>query len=293
MDFQSYYKEKQESVNNYLNGVFGEADEHLEEFYEMMRYPLMAKSKRLRPILVLMATEILGGDESNAYAPASALELVHTYSLVHDDLPSMDNSDLRRGLPTVHVKHGEANAVLVGDGLLTHAFYLLASCNLDGERRANLVGELSYAAGIAGMVGGQFLDLKHEKNGSIDLEEMRKLDALKTGALIRCACRMGVIVAGGNEEDMRRLTEYGEQIGIAFQIQDDILNVVGKSEEMGKPVGNDNDAQKATYVKFLGLEAAKMRALDAVEKSLEALSIYREKASMLASLSRFVIERVN
>ncbi|MBI4977919.1 MAG: polyprenyl synthetase family protein [Spirochaetes bacterium] len=289
MHFQEYYRAKQSLIERYLDGSFRNAPDPLASYYEMLRYPLLAGGKRLRPVLTLMVNEMLGGDETNALEAAAALELIHTYSLVHDDLPAMDDDDLRRGKPTMHVVHGEANAILAGDALLTHAFTLIANAPLPPAAVVGIVREVSVASGISGMVGGQFLDLENEGK-DIPFETLRTIHECKTGALIRAAVRVGGIIGNADERTFDALTAYGEAIGLAFQIQDDILDVTSDNATLGKNVGSDVKNNKATYVKFFGIEGAQRKAAEAVAKAVDALSSFKS-SGYLSALARYIIDR--
>lgn len=290
-DLKAYYALKQKAAESHLASVFMDAPKHLAPFYEMMRYPIDAGGKRLRPVLVLMVNEMLGGSDASVIDAACALELIHTYSLVHDDLPAMDDDDLRRGKPTVHVAFGEGNAILVGDALLTHAFSLAARSPLSGDTLRAVIRELADAAGPAGMVGGQYLDLENEGK-AIPFDVLRSIHAMKTGALIRAAVRIGALAGGADEAALAKLTAYGEAIGLAFQIQDDILDVTSDTASLGKPVGSDEKNDKSTYVKFFGVDGAQAKANAAVDAALGALSSF-SGAEYLAGLARYIIERKN
>lgn len=257
---------------------------------EAMAYSLLAGGKRVRPILVLAAFEACrGGAEREALAVdfAVALECIHTYSLIHDDLPAMDDDDLRRGRPTCHVLYGEATAILAGDALLTEAFSRLGT----GEEaeRARLVALLARAAGAAGMVGGQVLDLGMQ--GRPSLEEVAEVHRRKTGALLRVATEGGAVAAGAGEKEVDALRRYGEALGLAFQIADDILDVVGDTEEMGKRQGGDEARGKPTYPALVGLERARELAHEAKRAAIAAIEGMGEGAAPLRALARYVVER--
>ncbi len=257
---------------------------------EAMAYSLLAGGKRVRPILVLAAFEACrGGAEREALALdfAVALECIHAYSLVHDDLPAMDDDDLRRGRPTCHVLYGEATAILAGDALLTEAFSRLGT----GEEaeRARLVALLARAAGAAGMVGGQVLDLGMQ--GRPSLEEVAEVHRRKTGALLRVATEGGAVAAGAGEKEVDALRRYGEALGLAFQIADDILDVVGDTEEMGKRQGGDEARGKPTYPALVGLERARELAHEAKRAAIAAIEGMGEGAAPLRALARYVVER--
>jgi geranylgeranyl diphosphate synthase type II len=257
---------------------------------DAMRYSLLAGGKRLRPILCMaFADTIL--QQSVSLTPAEdaacALEYVHTYSLIHDDLPAMDNDDFRRGRPTSHKVYGQALAILAGDALLTEAFNVLAS----GPEpvRAALCRELAMASGAAGMVGGQVLDIAEDRPAQIDY--LSRMHGMKTGALIRAACRLGVLAAGGSADALSRADSYGESIGLAFQIADDILDVMGNSKDMGKPVHADAAAGRHTYPAVIGLEASWMLAERKVADAVAAVEPLEGTGGPLAVLARYVLER--
>lgn len=252
---------------------------------EAVRYSLFAGGKRLRPGLVLGACEILRGDDTPAIPAACALEMIHTYSLMHDDLPSMDNDDLRRGKPTAHRVFGEAMAILGGDALLTMAFALAAQTN-----DARVVGEIAQAAGVEGMVGGQVIDLESEgKHLSVD--ELKNLHALKTGALIRVSVRVGAMLGGASDAALDALTSYGEHVGLAFQIADDVLDVVGTEAALGKTIGSDMARDKSTYPAAVGLERARELGEESVAAAVDALSMFGPEADPFRALARYIMER--
>ena len=257
---------------------------------EAMRYSLLGGGKRLRPILCLAFADVISGPTGGgkvAEDAACAVEYVHTYSLIHDDLPSMDDDDVRRGRPTSHKVFGEAMAILAGDALLTEAFALLGGGS--EPRRGGLCAELAGLAGAAGMVGGQALDIAADRPA--DEGYLTRTHRLKTGALIRAACRMGVIASGGSAEALRTADTYGEAVGLAFQITDDILDLVGDSSQMGKPTGADERAGRFTFPAVLGLAKSKTLAAECVNRALDALSRFEVSPGPLASLARFSIER--
>ena len=261
---------------------------------EAMAYACEAGGKRLRPMLVLTFAALCGGDVQAAAPYACAMEMIHSYSLVHDDLPCMDNSLLRRGRPSTFAKYGEDMALLAGDGLLTRAF----EWGLDADNVA-CVGAvkaveamqlLACAAGIYGMVGGQTIDLESEGK-AIDYPTLRELQYGKTVALLRASCEMGVVLADGDEEKRQAAATYGEALGRAFQIVDDILDVTANEEELGKPVGADEGNQKVTYVSLFGLEKAKLLADEQTEKALQALAVFGEEADELRVLTKALLDR--
>ena len=256
-----------------------------ENLLEAVRYSLFAGGKRLRPALVLGAAEVVCGKDIVALSAACAIEMIHTYSLIHDDLPSMDDDDLRRGQPTSHKVYGEATAVLAGDALLTMAFDVAAEAG-----RTDVIEEIARAAGVAGMVGGQQRDMEAEGK-SLSLEALKKIHWSKTGALIRVSLQVGALLADASSEQLEALTQYGEHLGLAFQIVDDILDVVGSPEKMGKPVGSDATNAKSTYPALLGIDEARSLAEKTVEEAVAALDIFGEEATHLREMARFTRER--
>lgn len=256
-----------------------------------MAYSLMAGGKRLRPVLLMAAADAVGADGTKFLPVACALEMIHTYSLIHDDLPAMDNDDLRRGKPTNHVVYGEGIAILAGDALLTLAFtVILRQKAVPAEALLRVVDEISRAAGAEGMVGGQVLDLEAE-NRQISMEELRRVHTGKTGALFRAALRSGAILAGASEEQLSALTAYADHFGLAFQITDDILDVIGNAEEIGKPVGSDEKNHKSTYVTLTSLEMAQELARRTVAEAEAALSVFGQEATFLRELVAYLVNR--
>ena len=251
-----------------------------------MRYSIFAGGKRLRPILTLAASEACGGTVGNALRPACAVEIMHTYSLVHDDLPCMDDDDLRRGRPTAHIVYGEANAVLIGDALLTLAFEWAAQ----SPQPARIVLELAQAAGHAGMVGGQVADLAAEQ-AEPNAETLDYIHRHKAGKLLTAALRMGAIAGNASNEQLDALTAFGEHLGLAFQIVDDILDETADEAVLGKPVGSDQEQGKMTYPALLGLDASKQLAQEHQDKALAALDRPDLHSDRLRELLHFVIER--
>ena len=259
---------------------------------EAMRWGSLNGGKRLRPFLVIESARLFDVPERRALNAAIALEMVHCYSLIHDDLPAMDDADLRRGKPTVHRAFDDATAILAGDGLLTEAFAVLAeeATHPDPAVRCRLIAALAAGAGTAGMVGGQMIDLSPERNG-LDLAGITELQALKTGALIAFACRAGAILGQASPEEEAALSGYAADIGLAFQIADDLLDVEGTTEELGKPAGADAGLEKATFVRLLGVEGARSKARDLVESARQRLDSFKEKADFLRWTATFVLER--
>jgi geranylgeranyl diphosphate synthase type II len=254
---------------------------------EAMRYSLLAGGKRMRPVLALATLESLGDDPRRLLPAAAAIELVHTYSLIHDDLPAMDNDALRRGRPTCHVVFGEDTAILAGDALFAEAIRLVCEEQPGSpEERLGILTELSRAAGVPGMVGGQYLDLRGV--GHRSLEDLRRVHALKTGRLIACAVRCALVVGDPSDEQRAHYVRFADELGLLFQIVDDILDVAGTEEELGKPIGADERTGKATYVSLLGLEEARERAVEAhrrVTAGIARMSGRTEALSVLADLT--------
>ncbi len=263
--------------------------------HRAMRYSLFAGGKRIRPLLVLAAGEALGGDSEELLPLACAVEMIHTYSLIHDDLPAMDNDDLRRGKPTAHKVFGEAMAILAGDALLTRAFHLLAEARGDGDerrlrRRREATAILGAACGTTGLIGGQVLDLEAEGQ-AIDASTLERLHRAKTGALIAACVRGAAVLAGADETDSSCLVRYGAAVGLAFQVVDDILDATEGAERLGKTAGKDQAAGKATYVSVHGLARARGMAAELLAEALEALSPLGERGRMLRTLARLIVER--
>jgi len=257
---------------------------------EAMRYAALGEGKRLRPFLTIESAALFGVPRERALRAGAALECVHCYSLVHDDLPAMDDDDLRRGKPTVHKAFDEATAILAGDALLTFAFEILSDTEThpDAAVRIRLVAGLARAAGLDGMVGGQMLDIEAETRADSDLAGIVRIQSLKTGALFHHACEAGAILA---EADPAPLIRYAEKIGLAFQIADDILDVESTPEALGKATQKDKKMGKATFVELLGMTEAKARAAGLVDEAVSSLSVYGEKAAILNEAARFIVER--
>ena len=260
--------------------------------YDAMRYSALAPGKRLRPLLVLASARLFGVARRSALQVAAAIEMVHAYSLIHDDLPAMDDSDLRRGRPTCHKEFDEATAVLAGDGLLTMAFEVLAHPDTHGDSavRCELVAALAAAAGSAGMVGGQMIDLIAEKQ-ALDIGAITRLQRMKTGALIAFSCEAGGILAKAASELRTALRGYAHDLGLAFQIADDLLDVEGSAAETGKPVGADAAAGKATFVSILGAERARAQAELLIDQAVAHLDLFEQRAELLRQVARFVVNR--
>jgi len=263
---------------------------------ESMEYSLLAGGKRLRPVLCLCFARMLGAESKSVLGFAASFEFIHTYSLIHDDLPAMDDDDLRRGRPSNHKVFGEAMAILAGDGLLTEAFGLMAqaACGLPPERVVRAIGVLAHAAGAAGMVGGQALDMAYTAKAGVSLEELREMQALKTGALITAACVCGAELAGAGDDQLLRARSYGQSMGAAFQIVDDVLDVVGDEKTLGKPVGSDEEQGKTTYPALIGVDRSMDLARRHVAQAVESLSPFEgEEAQFLRDLAQYMIDRIS
>lgn len=291
MDLQVYLAEKTEIVNKRLLRLLPAVGDYPQSLHKAMHYSLFAGGKRLRPVLVLAAAEAVGGGAEAAINTACAFECIHTYSLIHDDLPAIDNDDLRRGRPTCHKEFGEATAILAGDALLTVAFGLIAATKIAAPSAVlGALGELAKAAGSTGMIGGQMIDIESEGQ-EVSFPVLEYIHIHKTGELIRASVRCGALLGGASEAELGSLTRYSEAIGLAFQIADDILDVEGSSEEMGKPTGGDQKKGKATYPSIIGLDASRQRAAELVEMAIEALSGFDAKAEPLREIARYITAR--
>ena len=283
---ESELKRYAERIEAYLQECFQE-DAPQKELFEAMRYSLLAGGKRLRPALTQAFCELCGGNAEEALPFGAAIEMVHTYSLIHDDLPCMDNDDLRRGKPTNHRVYGEATAVLAGDALLTAAFSQLAKAKLPAGRIVEAVRVLSLCAGELGMVGGQVLDMDAEARECTE-QEVYDIQSRKTGALISAACQLGVIAAGGSEKQQAAASAYAESLGLAFQIEDDILDVVGDAQKLGKAVGVDE--KKNTFVRLYGIKKCREMIRDETDKAIAALSAF-EQPVFLTELAQALASR--
>ena len=289
MDFKAYYDNQLKLVENYLDQRTKRKG--ISKLDEAMLYSLKAGGKRLRPILLMATAEALGVKGYNYLPVACGLEMIHTYSLIHDDLPCMDNDDYRRGKLTNHKMFGEAMAVLAGDGLLTLAFeVMLEQKNVQPEALIETVREMAMCAGNFGMAGGQVLDLEAEHK-EISAEELRTLHAAKTGALFIAAVRGGAHLAGANDQELLALTKFADLLGLAFQITDDILDVTGDEKVLGKPVGSDVKNHKTTYVSLYGLAAAEELAKKTVDEALGCLEMFGERADALRGIAKMITDR--
>ncbi len=291
MDFNKYLKEQAEFFHNALSELVPEKDNPQALIYDAMRYSLLAGGKRLRPVLMSECCIMCGGDRERVVPFAAAMEMIHTYSLIHDDLPAMDNDDLRRGMPTNHIKFGEANAILAGDALLNKAFETMSAVKyLPAETVLRVINIIGESSGTEGMIGGQIVDIESEKK-DITLDELRYIHSLKTGAIIRSSCKAGAVLAGADEERIAACDEFAVNLGIAFQIQDDILDVEGDEAKLGKNIGSDADNGKNTYVSICGISQARELMKEYSAKAVRALDIFGEKADVLKMLVEYLVYR--
>jgi geranylgeranyl diphosphate synthase type II len=288
-----YLTRRAAEVNQWLDALVPSESVAPERLHRAMRYSLMAGGKRLRPILVLAVGEAFGASTDDLMPAACAFEMIHTYSLIHDDLPAMDNDDLRRGRPTCHKAFDEATAILAGDALLTQAFRVLAAdapCR-NPERQIRVIREIATAAGtVDGMIGGQMADIENEGK-PIDEAMLEYIHRSKTGALISAPVVVGGIIAGANEPELDKLRAYGQRIGLAFQIADDILDVTSTSEQLGKTAGKDISAHKATYPALHGIEKSEARMEQLVAEAIEIVAGLGVNSSILEELARFIVAR--
>jgi len=282
-EFENILANDQRLVENSLPSFLPSALNGQDEVVDAMKYSLTNGGKRLRPVLTLEFCKACGGDRHDAIEAACAVEFIHTYSLIHDDLPCMDNDDYRRGKPSCHKEFSEDIALLAGDGLLTHAFQIISDSDMSDSAKAKAVSLLAENAGVGGMLGGQVLDLKYEI-GNPTVKELLTVHKMKTGALIAAACIMGCIAAGADSAKIAAASRFAYYIGIAFQIKDDILDVVGSSDKLGKPIGSDADNNKTTYVTKVGLTKAQSDVELLTQKGLKELEVFEDSEfiSMLA-----------
>jgi len=289
----SYLSRRATEVNEWLDRLVPSEKTPPELLHRAMRYSLLAGGKRLRPILALAAGEAFGADTDDLMPAACALEMIHTYSLIHDDLPAMDNDDLRRGRPTCHKAFGEAVAILAGDALLTQAFRVLASDapNRNAERQVLVIREVATAAGtVEALIGGQMADIESEGK-NVDSTMLEYIHRSKTGAMITSSVVVGGLIAGANQDQIEQLRKYGQCIGLAFQIADDILDVTSTSEQLGKTPGKDQAANKATYPAIHGITASEARAGELVDQGIAVISSLGLKTRVLEDIARFIIAR--
>ncbi len=294
--FDAYVTDVKEKINDVLEKILPLPDEKVDEsrLFEAMRYSVFAGGKRLRPLLVFAVNEALGGREIRALRVAAAMEILHTYSLVHDDLPCMDDDDLRRGKPTCHVAFDEVTAVLAGDALQTLAFEVLAheDTHNNPEIRAKLVHIFAIAAGATGMAGGQMIDMLSEGNlANMEQGALARLQRKKTGALFTACCEAAIVLNGATKIEEKHLISYARNIGLAFQMVDDVLDEEGDRDTLGKTTGKDVQSQKATFVTLLGVDAAKRQAEFLCQQAIENLAMFGEKADILRLLAQFIVKR--
>ncbi len=297
MDLKAYLKEQCARIDAALDTFLPQETELPHSVHKAMRYSIFAGGKRVRPILMLAACQAVGGDTGRAVPAACAMEMIHTYSLIHDDLPAMDDDDFRRGNPTNHKVFGEAIAILAGDALLTEAFKLVSDPRFTGgcEPSALLavIHEIATCAGSYGMVGGQVIDMESEGRGDIDLATVQYIHTHKTGALIKASVVAGARLGGAVGDKLAAITRYGEAAGLAFQIADDILDIEGTTEEIGKDAGSDEARGKATYPAVIGLAAAKEEAQFMMDEALGALAVFGAEADPLREIARYIVQRKN
>jgi len=290
-DLNSYMAETTCLIDQTLEKRLPSASTEPTRLHEAMRYSLFAGGKRIRPILSIAATEALSGQRTQALVPGAAVEILHTYTLIHDDLPAMDDDALRRGCPTCHIAFDEATAILAGDALLTLTFSILCDTEcVSPYSPSDLVRELASASGSTGVIGGQMADIEGEGK-DLSIEQLQYIHTHKTGDLIRAAVRMGAMSAGANEEQLAALTTYAEKIGLAFQIADDVLNATGTSEELGKASGTDAEAGKMTYVAAYGIEGARERAAKLVLDAKESLKKLPGDTDPLSAIADYIVDR--
>lgn len=286
---------------DYSKRVLGEVDQALDAYTQpreglpetlraAIRHSLLAPCKRLRPLLVLMAAEACGQERAAAMPAACAVEMIHTYSLIHDDLPAMDDDDLRRGRPSCHAKFGEATAILAGDALLARAFEVVSCETQDSANALRCTQLLAQAAGETALVGGQFDDLSAESLRN-DMELLKRIHSRKTGALFRVSLLLGGVVGGGSTDQMAALKRYGEELGLAFQVVDDLLDLTGDERDLGKRTGKDTDQGKLTFPSLMGVEPSRAYAAQLIAEAKESIASFGERASELESLAHFVLER--
>ena len=291
---QTYLKERVRLVDSSLDRFLPGVDTLPTRLHTAMRYSVFAGGKRIRPILMLAACEAVGGEMKKVLPAACAIEMVHSYSLIHDDLPAMDDDDFRRGNPTNHKVYGEATAILAGDGLLTEAFILLSNKNIWGdipaEQSLEVINIIAKGSGSCGMVGGQVVDMEAEKS-PVDLTTLEYIHTHKTGALILAAIEVGALLGGASAEQRRALRNYGEAAGLAFQVADDILDIVADPSQLGKDVGSDQQRGKASYPALLGLDGARQRANELRDVALSALDIFDDSARPLREIATYIVDR--
>ncbi len=293
MEFKTVLKEKIDYIETLLNEYMPKEEGYQKTIMKAMNYSLKAGGKRLRPILTLESCKIVGGKEEDAIPFAMAIEMIHTYSLIHDDLPALDNDDLRRGKPTNHKVYGDAMATLAGDALLNYAFEVMLSSSInkkDSNKYLKAINEVAKHAGIYGMIGGQVVDVESE-NKIIDKDKLDFIHLNKTAAMIVGCMRAGAIIGGATEEELEKVTKYGKNIGLSFQIVDDILDITGDEEKLGKPIGSDIENHKSTYPSLLGLEKSREIARHLIEEGKSSIDGLSSEIDFLNQLGDYIISR--
>jgi geranylgeranyl diphosphate synthase, type II len=294
VDIEAYLDQQRQRVDQVLERSLPEPSAHPRQLYAAMRYSLLGGGKRIRPILAIASAQALGYDHEAVLPFAASLEFVHTYSLIHDDLPSMDDDDYRRGRLTNHKVFGEGMAILAGDALLTMAFEICSQAEdtdtLLANQKLHIIKELAIGSGHQGMVGGQVMDIQAE-NQEINLSHLQQIHRYKTGRLIRAAVRIGGIIGGATAQQMQCLTDYSEDIGLAFQIADDVLNMVGTREELGKEAGTDEKRGKQTYPSFFGVEGARQMGEECVRRAIKQLEPFNKQADPLRHIATYIMAR--
>ena len=291
MGLEDFLRSVQRAVNDKLLELLPGSPPFGKKLYDAVLYSVTSGGKRVRPAICLASCEAVGGSWDDALIPACAIEMVHTYSLIHDDLPALDNDRLRRGKPTTWVEFGESSAILAGDALLNRAFEVLSGWDFDCERKVRVIEEVSTASGMEGMVLGQQCDMDAEGREDVSLEELLFIHRHKTGRLIEASAVSGAISGGAGEDEISALRVYGRSIGLAFQIVDDVLDVVSKTEVLGKSAGSDVERGKLTFVRFFGVEGSMRRAREEVERAISSVERFGKGAENLIMVARFICER--
>lgn len=293
-DFQKYLSNYSNKITKEILSLIVVSNQTKTSLYDAIKYVIEVGGKRLRPILVLEFCKIFKVNYSYAIRVATSIELIHCYSLVHDDLPSMDDDNLRRGNPTCHIKYDEATAILVGDALQCYAFQILSDkkTHNDAEVRSKLIFELSKSSGINGMVGGQKMDLEAEKK-KLNLDEVKLLQKLKTGELFRFSCISACVLAKEKEENFKKLEKYAYNLGLAFQIQDDLLDVIGDENKVGKKINKDSYMGKQTFISVLGIDEAKKKAEDLIDEAINIINSFGKDSEVLVKLTKLIINRTH
>lgn len=294
MDFKEKLSNKSIEVEQYLKKYIEKKDNLQFRIYDAMNYSVFAGGKRIRPILLLSCYEVFDSSYLKAMPFACALEMIHTYSLIHDDLPSMDDDDYRRGKLSNHKKYGEATAILAGDALLNKAFELSIDeslkLNIDNSLILKALSIMSNASGTEGMIGGQVVDMFCEEK-IVDQDTLRYMHKLKTGTIIKAAASIGAVLGNASQKEQKAIETYAENLGLAFQVRDDILDVIGNADKLGKPIGSDKENKKATYVSLIGLEESKLLEEKLIKEAIASLSIFENRAEFLKGLANFLLTR--